>query len=454
MDTTTRTMEKTPPRSGGERIAPRRALLLTAASAVLPGLAHLHAGRRSIGRILLGVHLCALATAVFAIIAFRGDLMQLAVRPRLLLALVVVSVLAAVAWPLLLVWSYSCVRPAWNSQKTRVTGAALVGLLGVVTAVPPLAVARYGYLQHDLITSVFTSGPQAGSAAGQGAPPAGTSLPPRLNVLLLGGDADVNRPGVRTDSMTLASVDTRTGGTVLISLPRNLQHVPVWNGHRRVRYSGKRLLNEVYEFGKAHPRLTGARNPGAELLKRTYGHIVGLPVHYYAMVDMRSFRQIVDAVHGVRLCVRQPIPVPREQVAGGVIEAGCQRLTGRQALWYGRSRTASSDYARMARQKCLMWALVHQADPVTVLRSFQRLTQVFKYSVNTDIPVRVLPSLLRLPPRIRQAGLHSVQFTPPLINTWRPDYRNIRTITSQALRSPVVVEKNLDQTCTEHADRR
>jgi len=303
-----------------------------------------------------------------------------------------------------------------------------------VAAVPPLAVARYSYVQRDLVRTIFRD-PAASKVSAGTRPEKGTAaLPRRLNVLLLGGDADVHRPGVRTDSMTLASVDTQTGTTVLISLPRNLQHVPVWDGHRRVTaFSREELLNEVYEYGHTHPKLVKARNPGAELLKRTYGHIIGLPVHYYVMVDMRSFRQIVDAVHGVRICVRKSIPVPREQVPAGVIRPGCQRLSGRQALWYGRSRTGSDDYDRMVRQKCLIWTLYRQADPVTVLRAFQRLAEVFKYSVNTDIPLSMLPSLMGLVNKIRGAGLHSLQFVPPLIHSGNPDYARIRSLTAQAL---------------------
>ena len=49
---------------------------------------------------------------------------------------------------------------------------------------------------------------------------------PRVNVLLLGSDAGADRTGVRTDSMMVASINTRTGDTVLFGLPRNLQNVP------------------------------------------------------------------------------------------------------------------------------------------------------------------------------------------------------------------------------------
>jgi hypothetical protein len=49
---------------------------------------------------------------------------------------------------------------------------------------------------------------------------------PRVNVLLLGSDAAADRAGVRVDSIVVASIDTRTGATTLVGLPRNLQHVP------------------------------------------------------------------------------------------------------------------------------------------------------------------------------------------------------------------------------------
>src|SRR5690606_39452653 len=144
--------------------------------------------------------------------------------------------------------------------------------------------------------------------------------------------------------------------------------------------------------------------------------------------------QIVDAVGGVRVCVAKPTPVPRQQVPAGVLKPGCRRLSGREALWYGRSRTGSSDYARMSRQKCLIWALARQAGPLTVLRSFERLSGVFKRSVSTDVPRRLLPPLVDLAAKIRNAEITSLQFVPPVISTGRPDYGKIRRMAGKAIR--------------------
>ena len=71
-------------------------------------------------------------------------------------------------------------------------------------------------------------------------------------------------------------------------------------------------------------------------------------------------------------------------------------LYGRDALAYVRSRKESSDYTRMARQRCFLSALADQLDPVHVLRNFGSLAKTVETNVHTDIPLNRLPSLVRL----------------------------------------------------------
>jgi LCP family protein required for cell wall assembly len=426
-------------------------LLVTAVSAVLPGMAHLRAGRVRTGTALLLSYTLALSGAVLAADRLRPALVDAAVRPDRLAGLVVGCAALAALWTLLIVRSYAVLRPAGLAWSLRLVGGAAVAVVCALAALPPLTVAHYGTLQRDLLDRLFPGGGPAPAALPSvtpgrpvprpAAPPAEepSALPPRLDVLLIGADADVTRPGLRTDSMTVASIDTRTGRTLLLGLPRNLQHVPVWSGRRHVPFPPDELLNAVYALGRARPEVLAdgagrrVRDPGAELLKRTVGHILGRPVPYYAMIDMRSFRELVDAMGGVRVCLDRPVPVPREQIPRGVLPRGCRRLTGREALWYGRSRTGSDDYDRMARQKCLLWAIARQARPLPVLRGFQRLSRTVSRSVSTDLPRALLPDLVRLAARVRGAEVAVLQFVPPLVRTGDPDYRAIRRMTARAI---------------------
>ena len=134
----------------------------------------------------------------------------------------------------------------------------------------PFAVgARYAYATRDFITHVFPQNPrQQDHPEERDAtrnPWAGQT---RVNILLLGGDGGVDRQGVRTDSMIVASIDTTTGDTVLFSLPRNLQNAPFppgsalaklypngFNGPgRRGQLAAERRLPDGAAAAPGHPR--------------------------------------------------------------------------------------------------------------------------------------------------------------------------------------------------------
>lgn len=374
------------------------ALLIAAVSPAVPGLAQLRAGRVRLGSALLGGQALLLTSGAVAAGHGRQLFVELSVRPGWLLGLAAGSIAVAGLWAALIVHSYAVLAPDGLSPLWRLAGGTTVSVLSLLAVVPPVTLAHYGYLQRDLVRTLFAESRDAPPAAA--GPWAGT---PRLDVLLIGGAG--NRPGARTDSITLASIDTSTGDTVLLGLPRDLRRVPVWSGAGRVPFPPDEPLDAVYRHGTEHPRaLAGGgrvRDSGAELLKRTVGHILGRPVPYYAMVDMRGLRG----------------------------------LTGREALRYGRSRTGG-DSARLGRQKCLLWALARLAGPRTVLGDFQRLTRIFKASVSTDLPRRLLPALAALATKIANAQISGLRFVPPLVSAARPDYPGIRRTAAEAVRRP------------------
>ncbi len=125
--------------------------------------------------------------------------------------------------------------------------------------------------------------------------------------------------------------------------------------------------------------------------------ITGLKLNYYAMVNMHGFSKLVNAVGGVRINVQQ-----RTAIGGigspirGWIEAGEQKLTGDQALWYSRSRVQNDDFSRMGRQKCVMNAMLHQLSPQKVLFNVEKIASSSKALLTTNIP-QERPRRLRRP---------------------------------------------------------
>ncbi|MFF0308787.1 LCP family protein [Streptosporangium sp. NPDC004379] len=404
-------------------------LAITLGSAVLWGLAHLWTGRRAVGVALMGTYVTLVGGVAVLLLTSRDELLALIVQPAWLWAFGLAALLFAAATVAVVVRSYQLVRPESLSGPARLLSALAVGVLCALVIAPMAYAARLAYVSQHVVTSVFA----ADSAPIPVDPWQGRD---RINILLIGADAAANRVGVRTDSMTVASVDTHTGDTVLFGLPRNLEKVPMPPGpaHRHFPYGfggeppyTPGLLNEVWQYAEDHPEVVpgvprGHRGP--TLLKRTVSGITGLPVHYYAMVDMFGFADIIDAMGGVRVTVRDPIVYGRQNE--GLIPAGTRRLTGEQALWYGRARTYSDDYVRMGRQKCLMNAVAKQANPVTVLRSFEKLADATMHAVSTDIPQGMLPNLVELAEKVKRSKIRTLQFVPPLINTAYPDYDLIK----------------------------
>ena len=83
----------------------------------------------------------------------------------------------------------------------------------------------------------------------------------------------------------------------------------------------------------------------------------------------------------------QPIPVGGlgDDVTG-YIQPGVRKLNGFDTLWFARAREGSDDYSRMARQKCVMNAMLHQISPQTALTNFEKIAKASSAMISTDIP--------------------------------------------------------------------
>ena len=154
----------------------------------------------------------------------RAGLLRSLVSPGVLLAVTVLCVLVMIAWMAVIMWTFVATDPRARSTRDQVLGTAVAVALCAGVAVPLGAAADLAYTQRALLDRVFPTGPPPPGPAA--AVPTGPVLPARMNVLLLGSDAGPDRTGARTDTMIVASIDTRTAATTLFALPRNIQHAP------------------------------------------------------------------------------------------------------------------------------------------------------------------------------------------------------------------------------------
>ncbi|MFB9884712.1 LCP family protein [Planobispora siamensis] len=441
-----------PPGSGGDHDSPKRprfarpltagALIgWTALSAILPGAAHLRAGRRRAGSILLGVFVLLLISAAVAGFLLK-DNVGFATRDSTLTLGIGLAALGALGWFLLVLSSYITLGPNRLNGAGQVVSGIVVGVLCVAVMTPFALTASTVLTAKDTVNEIFPSTPDDSAATPIKAedPWGGRD---RVNFLLIGGDGAGNREGIRTDSMNVASIHIKTGNTVMFSLPRNLQHVrfppgsPLAkqfpNGFMRELPNGG-LLNEVWQYAEDHPEVMGGRkHQGPRALMDAIGYTLNLDIDYYALINMYGFAHLVDAIGGLKIKVEQDVKYGGSFGTAGTIKAGHRTLSGEEALWYGRSRVGSDDFSRMARQRCVIGAFAQQATPGVVLTNFTKIAGVAKRAAQTNIPRDLLEHLTELALKVKDARITSLQFVPPEFYTGSPDWQKIRTATARAL---------------------
>ena len=104
---------------------------------------------------------------------------------------------------------------------------------------------------------------------------------------------------------------------------------------------------------------------GPGCLVDTVRRLSGLDVQHYIGVTFGGFRDVVDAVGGVEVCLEDPIS---DRDAGIDLPAGCQVLDGTDSLGYVRVRKIDNDLQRVQRQQAFVQALAREiARPATLL---------------------------------------------------------------------------------------
>jgi polyisoprenyl-teichoic acid--peptidoglycan teichoic acid transferase len=413
------------------RVRLRRALVLMGMTLVAPGSAQLAAGDKRVGRFALAAFASALGLVVLVVLVglWRPtELISVFTNLWMLRLLRFALIAYAVAWAYLLIDAWRIADPLGLARKQRLMLTGLNGVACFAVTGALLFASHLVAVQRDFIATVFGDGVTSQAEHG------------RYNILLLGGDAGPRRVGLRPDSITVASVDEQTGRTVLLGLPRNLEDVPFPAGSVMDRHfphgfdcSGC-YLNGVNTWATEHSSLfPHSKDPGVTATTEAVEAITGLHINYYVLIDLKGFQDLVDAVGGVTLKLADRVPIGSVGRITGWIPAGRRHLDGYQALWYARSRATTDDYSRMARQKCLMNAMLHQLNPSRVIANFGDIAKAGKQVISTSIPAGQLGKFAGLALKTRKLPVTSVSFVPPKIDTGNPNWALIRSMTKTAI---------------------
>ncbi len=437
-------------------------------SLLLPGAGQVYSGRIARGLAIAALAVSAVVFSAWYVARSGATLADDVVSLDVLLGLLVVNALVLIARFWIVADAYALAarekRRALGRPRPLAAAFSLL-VLAALTAAPHTVLGWGTYVTYDTIDTVFaeeepqdvlspaelaflpTLVPGTGQAL-QGDRPVAPPEPESrkwTTVLLIGGDAGYLRVGLRADTMIAVSVQANTGRAALFSIPRNLDNAPLVGKAGQAYGTFPDILNALYRFAQARPELfPGGKDPGATALKQTVSGLLGIPVHYYVMVDLRGFVEVVDALGGIRMIAPDSVDDLTSPAYPGepwteveVVKGQKVSLDGRHALAYARSRSASSDYTRMVRQRCILAAMAARIDSMRAVRSLARLSDAAKTYVSTDIPGRRLPDLVKLLRGIDPSRTLAVSFTPPAFSVVTPDVAAYRATARRMMRQRI-----------------
>lgn len=420
----------------------------TALSTVLPA-AGLFRVKPALAYAILLVFLAPMAYLgyLFAREGAVSSVLDIGVDRRKLLVVVGTIVVLALAWILGIVATARGTRPRWMRPRDRRMVALFTAAMSLVIAAPTVLAVQGIDIQRETLEEIVTDSRRSATTTESEDP---WEAQPRVNLLLLGSDAAPDREGVRPDSIMVASIDTATGDTVFIGLPRNLERVPfpADNPLSQIFPEGydcgdECLLNGVWTLAEGRPDLfPGDPSPGLTTTRDVAAEITGLRIDDTVLVDLSGFEQLVDAMGGVTINAIERVPiggkVENGQVVGisGWIEPGLQHMDGYHALWYARSRATTDDFSRMRRQRCVVGAIIDQVDPIRMLARYPQLAEAVSDNLRVDIPADDLGAWAELVLRMKDGRLQSLPITNEVVDVLDPDFALIRSLVQEAITSP------------------
>jgi LCP family protein required for cell wall assembly len=232
----------------------------------------------------------------------------------------------------------------------------------------------------------------------------------------------------------------------MVGIPRNLERAPFVDGSPLYGpfpdgydCGDKCLISYLYTYGEEHPDLypnaeANGSNAGVEAMRDAVEGTLGITLQYYVLIDMQGFSDLIDALGGITLTVKDELPIGiNGGPVVGTIKAGKQHMDGTTALWYARTRYNMTDYQRMERQREVQEAVLAQFEPANVLTKFQAVAKAGSQVVKSDVPQASLGYFVDLASKTRAQPIDKIELIPANgVVVERPDFDEIHRMIDEA----------------------
>ena len=193
------------------------------------------------------------------------------------------------------------------------------------------------------------------------------------NILLIGLDGTNDKFPKRSDTMIILTIDKLNKSLKLTSLARDtLVKIPG---------RGEEKLTHAYAYGQE------------ELLMQTINENFDLDIKDYAVVNFKSFIDIVDIIGGVDInvnekeihhlneVIKECYGVNHEDTKNieYITSSGNHNLNGYQALAYARIRKLDTIYKRDERQRIILTNIAHKLSDVSISKYLQIAKSILRH---------------------------------------------------------------------------
>jgi len=310
-------------------------------------------------------------------------------------------------------------RPSHRGRPPRVRRVAKRVLIGVLVFVVAITTALYLVIKHleGNIKSVDLSGETG---------PAPTKVVDKaINVLVMGDDTRKGQgpaiggstPGL-SDTTILLHLSADRKFAYGVSLPRDaMVERPQCKTRTGTAAAGLTQFNAAYAIG------------GPACTIKMVQQLTGIKVDHYVVIKFKGFRSMVDAIHGVKICVPEQISDPQSNI---YFKPGTYTVSGEQALNYVRVRHGvgdGSDLGRMKRQQAFIASLINKvvsagtlANPITLYKFLDAATK----SIQTDPGFSSLSALVSIGRSLQHIGLDHVKFISVPYEAYPPDPNRVQ----------------------------
>lgn len=311
------------------------------------------------------------------------------------MAFLIIAVVSIVGWYLLISWNRPLGEPLELPTNTPVQK------IGESTNTPDQSAAEEKTEEPEVTLSpTVTSTPKFTPTL---EPICGG--PEYMNILVTGVAAESYLYGL-ADAVRVVRVDFRNQKITVLSFPRDLWvDIPISVPDKTDGITpGK--LNQAYFYGTEGMGYYSGAGYGSGLMAETLQNEYGLHIDHYLSANLYSFRNTIDILGGIDVCLAEPVLKKKEDFYSGYdfpvhyLDAGCQHLTGEQAEFVVRQRIQIGDEGRVQRQTVVLKALAAKMLTPSGLQTLPDIVERLKTYLLFDFSPAEISQLLCLADKI------------------------------------------------------